>query len=199
MSVEDYECPLPPKMLDGDNKTYFCDFCTINRTILDDEEKRCTIETQLASFTGTTHLEAHYKTKKHLKQMEELEKQKKSGLSKHCKHCSTDFTEEAYEIHYERNRMFYLYTDKKANGFVSCNNFVLNKRRFISHNSLVSYKIAYQEYQWRKKTYNKYIRLLRDGKGKKKLNESTKLSILNKFYELDLKKYNKNKKSLKSN
>tara|TARA_R110000803_G_scaffold47685_1_gene99357 strand:+ start:328 stop:936 length:609 start_codon:yes stop_codon:yes gene_type:complete len=199
MSIEDYECPVAPKVLECENKNYFCDFCTINRSILNDEEQRCTIETQLASFDGTTNFKKHLETKKHLKQMEELQKQKESGLSKYCKYCKMDFTEEAYRIHHDRNRMFYLLIDKKSNGFVSCNNFVLNNKRFTSWNSISAYKILYQEYQWKKKTYNKYIRLLREGKGKKKLNESTKASILNKFYELDLKKYNNNKNTLKTN
>ena len=190
MSAADYQPPVAPKILDYDKKNYFCDFCNVNRTIFHDEDKRCTIENHIASFTGLVHLKSHFETKKHLKQMEELEKQKTSGDAILCKECNKYFTKEAYKIHHDRNRMFYLLIDKKGNGFISCNNFVLNNRRFASYSSLVSYKVNYEEYLWRKKTYNKYIRLLREGKGRKKIHDSIKAGIMNKFHELDLKKYN---------
>ena len=76
MSADDYKPPVAPTSLETDKKNYFCDFCTINRTLFNDEEKRCTIDTQIASFDGTTNLKKHFETKKHLKQIEELEKQK---------------------------------------------------------------------------------------------------------------------------
>ena len=190
MSAADYQPPTAPKSLECDKKNYFCDFCTVNRTLFNDEEKRCTIDTQTASFDGTTNLNKHFETKKHLKQMEELEKQKTNGDAILCKECNKYFTKEAYKVHRDRNRMFYFLIDRKGNGFISCNNFVLNNRRFASYSSLVSYKLNYEEYLWRKKTYNKYIRLLREGKGRKKLHDSVKASIMNRFDELDLKKYN---------
>tara|TARA_R110000803_G_scaffold160854_1_gene224714 strand:- start:738 stop:1352 length:615 start_codon:yes stop_codon:yes gene_type:complete len=190
-----YEIPKPPSKDQFSNKTYFCDFCSINRTLLNDEERTCNIVKEVASFDGVVHLNSHLKTAKHIKKMKELEELKENNKAIFCKECKGWFSTEAYEIHKNRNEMFWRLSveGRLENGFKSCNNIVFNNRRFGSYFCLRLYKQQHDEYKWKKKTYNKYMRLLREGKGKKKVHDSVKKVILNKFKELGLNKYNNNK------
>ena len=195
-----YEVPKPPSIDQFSNKTYFCDFCSVNRTKIDDLEKTCKIVNEAASFDGIVHLRTHLKTTKHIKKMEELEKLKEEHKAIVCKECNEWFNEEAYEIHKKRNEMFWRISPdgRVENGFKSCNNIVYNNRRFGSYFCLRIYKQLHEEYKWKKHSYNKYVRLLREGKGRKKVHDSVKSVIMNNFKELDLKKYNNNKKALKN-
>lgn len=188
-----YEIPKPPCIEDFSNKTYFCDFCSVNRTKVNDEERTCKIVNEVASFDGIVHLRNHLKTKKHIKKMEDLDQLKEESNAIFCDECNEWFNKEAYEVHKKRNEMFWLISPdgRLDNGFKSCNNIVYNNRRFGSYSCLRMYKQKHEEYKWKKNTYNKYIRLLREGKGRKKVHESVKTVIMNNFKALELNKYNK--------
>jgi len=187
--IEDYKPPSPPKKSDYDNKTYFCDCCQVRRTITNDEEQRAWVEVQSSSFDSKVHLDAHLKTDKHKKNVALINALNgKLEWKVECKHCVNSFSAEGYKVHKNRNKMFWLLTDKS--NFKSCNNIVCNGKRFASFNCLRKYKDEYETYTWRKKTYNKYLRLMREGKGQKRVHESVQSAIKNHMKSLNLEKYN---------
>ena len=63
----DYEFPPRPKIkdiLNGDNNTFFCDYCVSQTSIYNDNDETCAIVKSSASFLQKRNLDNHCKTKK---------------------------------------------------------------------------------------------------------------------------------------
>ena len=162
-----WEFPPKPKIkkiLNGDYNTFFCDHCSIKKTICDDQEESLKVINTSASFLQKRNLESHCKTKKHLEALEHVKKAIEEKTSITCKYCNETFTKEGYDRHRERNNMLWLIGNKE---YGSCNNIYYSKCRFPNTEYLKNYINSQDNYKWRAIKFKRDVRRLKENKLKK--------------------------------
>lgn len=152
---------------------FYCDSCftTKNgtRKELDPDSVETCIYRQPFRCVKKEQWVKHLKTEKHIRNITNSNNIK-DELVNECKHCGVRLDDRSYKIHTQRNYMFWASKGFPYTKDCSCNNFILDGKRFNTFGALRDYYNIKQNYSYgkdnkidyRKKLYDEAHKIVQD-------------------------------------
>jgi len=179
---------------------FFCDSCYTEkdgiRKDLDPDSVNTCVYRQPFRCVKREQWLRHLKTDKHCRNVATANNLR-DELIHECKHCGVRLDDRSYKIHTQRNYMLWACHGMEYTKECSCNNFILNGKRFNSFGALREYYNNKQKYgygkdnkiDYRKKLYDEANKILEDrDKHTKEMIEARKRSEAKLLKELEKKR-----------
>ena len=179
---------------------FYCDSCYIEkdgiRKDLDPDSVNTCVYRQPFRCIKREQWLRHLKTDKHCRNVATANNVR-DELIHECKHCNVRLDDRSYKIHTQRNYMLWACNGMEYTKECSCNNFILNGKRFNSFGALREYYNNKQKYSYgkddkidyRKKLYDQANKILEDrDKHTKEMIEARKRSEEKLLKELEEKR-----------